>query len=190
MRESDRDTRERVGGGRRLMHNELQMMGEMIRKAAYFYLFKQKVFLSEHSGLCSETSMFPETFPVSDWLMLVKIQRRVGFGHVGPPVPVWFASPDWVRLPVIFSIRNVRYIISATISAPRVLWFVTGCFRIITAVIFSEYSCKLLEILGHTFRLPWNKQTGSKVSVLMVFICQAHANNHRMWERISFIIDF
>lgn len=104
------------------------MMGVMVRKAAQFALFKQKDFLSL---LYKHVSW---NFPcLSDWLMLVKIQRRVGFGHVGPLVPVWFASPDWVRLPVIFSMQNVRYIISATISAQFSLKSFDSCRDVFTS---------------------------------------------------------
>lgn len=44
---------------------ELHMMVVMIRKVAHFYPLKQKALLYEYFRLCSSTSMFPETFPVS-----------------------------------------------------------------------------------------------------------------------------
>lgn len=37
---------------------------------------------------------------------------------------------------------------SLSLVHPRILWFVTGCFCIITAVIFSEFSYKLLIYSG------------------------------------------
>ena len=123
------------------------MMVAMIRKVARFYLFK--VLLYEHFRLCSSTSICPSP---SLWLFNTgKHPAACGFW------PCWSFGPCLLRFPrpgaLACNFLNTKCAIdyfsnSLSLVRPRIFWFVMGCFCIITAVIFSKCSCKLLTFSG------------------------------------------